>query len=217
VDQPEARRLGGLLSRARIGEYLAHCNGDPVAALRLSCWNAEVSAAFYGPLQYLELALRSVLDHRMSVLFGRADWWHAPQVDLHHAAQARITEAYYRLSRSGIPQTPEEIISELPFGFWVGLLGAGHSYDQRLWRTSLHLAFPGYRGRRSVLHRDLDYLRVLRNKIAHHSPIHHRHLQADHDAIVRMLGYIDSGLADLVNRHSPVPAVLARRPHLRTP
>jgi hypothetical protein len=62
------------------------------------------------------------------------------------------------------------------------------------------------------LHQQLDYLRVLRNKIAHHAPIHHRHLQADHDTILQVLGYIDAPLAALVARHSSVPDVLARRP-----
>jgi hypothetical protein len=100
----------------------------------------------------------------------------------------------------------------LPFGFWVSLLGSGNSYDQRLWRTALYRAFPGYHGGRHALHRKLDFLRVLRNKIAHHAPIHHRHLDADHEAIMTVLGYIDAPLAALVARYSSVPAVLASRP-----
>ncbi|MEV6031051.1 hypothetical protein AB0L65_07865 [Nonomuraea sp. NPDC052116] len=67
----------------------------------------------------------------------------------------------------------------------TGPLGRGNNYDQRLWRTSLYQAFPGYRGGRHALHRQLDFLRVLRNKIAHHCPIHHRHLQADQDTILQ--------------------------------
>ncbi|MFK4041746.1 hypothetical protein ACI2LC_38595 [Nonomuraea wenchangensis] len=214
MDQQEARHLHGVLSQARLPEYEAFCGGDRVAALRLFCWNTQVAAAFYGPLQHLELALRSVLDQRMSRLFDREDWWDHPQADLHYGAQAKIREAVHQLGRQGLRSTPREVVAELPFGFWVSLVGRGNNYDQRLWRASLYRAFPGYRGGRHALHRRLDFLRVLRNKIAHHAPIHHRHLEADHEAIIMMLGCIDEPLARLVARYSPVPAVVAVRPSL---
>ncbi|MGP4104579.1 hypothetical protein [Nonomuraea sp. KM90] len=212
MEQHEARHLHAVLSQARLPEYEVFCNGDKVAALRLFCWNTEVAAAFYGPLQHLELALRSVLDQRMFLLFGQEEWWDHPRVNLHYGAQAKIRDAIQQLGRQGIAPAPSEVVAELPFGFWVSLLGRGNNYDQRLWRASLYQAFPGYGGARHALHRKLDFLRVLRNKIAHHSPIHHRHLDADHQAIMVMLGYIDPRLAALVARYSPVPAVLARRP-----
>ncbi|GAA3844148.1 Abi family protein [Sphaerisporangium flaviroseum] len=212
MEETEAIRLRRVLSQARLGEYAAVCGGDPVMALRLFCWNTEVAGALYGPLQHLELALRSVVDQQMRQLLGRADWWDAPEANLHFAAQQKINDARGQLRRQAIPNTPEEVVNELPFGFWVGLLGSGNRYDQRFWRTTLHRAFPHYRGRRRDLHQQLDYLRVLRNKIAHHGPIHHRHLQADHETVVEVLGYIDLGLADLVRRYSPVGAVLNRRP-----
>ncbi|AQZ68812.1 DUF1526 domain-containing protein [[Actinomadura] parvosata subsp. kistnae] len=212
MDQREAKRLRDLLSQARLGEYEAHCGGDTVAALRLFCWNTEVAAAFYGPLQVLELTLRSVVDERMRELFGREDWWGHPRVNLLAGHQARIAEAHRKLRGQGIPAGPREIVGELSLGFWVGLLGRGRSYDQRFWRTSLYRGFPGHRGARGPLHQELDYLRVLRNKIAHHCPIHHRHLDADHDTILRVLGHMDPALAALVGGYSSVPLVLARRP-----
>ncbi|MFC4117377.1 hypothetical protein [Nonomuraea zeae] len=215
MEQREAKHLHELLSQARLPEYEAFCGGDRVAALRLFCWNTEVAAAFYGPLQHIELALRSVLDQRMFHLFGQRDWWAHPEAHLHRPAQAKIRDVTQQLARQSIPATSSEIVAELPFGFWVSLLGRGNGYDQRLWRTSLYWAFPGYRGGRAALHRELDYLRVLRNKVAHHCPIHHRHLDADHETILRVLGYVDSQLAALVGRYSPVSAVLARRPTTR--
>ncbi|MFC7382067.1 hypothetical protein [Sphaerisporangium rhizosphaerae] len=212
MDHAEALRLRGVLSQARLGEYVAVCGGDTVAALRLFCWNTEIASGLYGPLQHLELALRSVIDQQLRRLFGQADWWDAPGADLHFGARQKIADARGQLRRQSIPATPQEIVNELPFGFWVGLLGSGNRYDQRLWRTALHRAFPHHRGRRRDLHQKLDYLRVLRNKIAHHCPIHHRHLHADYETIVEVLGYIDHGLAGLVRRYSGVPALLARRP-----
>uniref|UniRef100_UPI003F49419A hypothetical protein n=1 Tax=Nonomuraea sp. CA-252377 TaxID=3240003 RepID=UPI003F49419A len=212
MEQHDAEHLHRMLSQARLPEYEAFCAGDKVAALRLFCWNTEVSAAFYGPLQHLELALRSVLDQHLFQLFGQDDWWNHSQANLHHGARAKIDEAVRQLSRRGPVPAPAHVVAELPFGFWVSLLGSGNSYDQRLWRTALYRAFPGYHGGRHALHRKLDFLRVLRNKIAHHAPIHHRHLDADHEAIMTVLGYIDAPLAALVARYSSMPAVLASRP-----
>ncbi|MEO3871717.1 hypothetical protein ABGB18_23120 [Nonomuraea sp. B12E4] len=61
MQEAEARRLCHLLSPLRLADYEHRCGGDPVAALRLHCWNTEISEAFYGPLQYLEVALRSAM------------------------------------------------------------------------------------------------------------------------------------------------------------
>ncbi|MFI7462067.1 NUDIX domain-containing protein [Nonomuraea sp. NPDC049646] len=47
------------------------------------------------------------------------------------------------LGRQGLTPTSSEVVSELPFGFWVSLIGRGNHYDQRLWRTRLYQAFPG--------------------------------------------------------------------------
>jgi hypothetical protein len=103
VDQAEALRLRRLLSQARIGEYAAVCGGDTVAALRLFCWNTEIAGGLYGPLQHLELSLRSVMDQQLRRLFERADWWDAPTADLHFAARQKITDARGQLRRQAIP------------------------------------------------------------------------------------------------------------------
>ncbi|MGW4412305.1 hypothetical protein ACWEJ6_50490 [Nonomuraea sp. NPDC004702] len=135
-------------------------------------------------------------------------------MDPHYGAVAKIREAIHQLGRHGLTPTPSEVVAELPFGFWVSLIGRGNNHDQRLWRTTPYQAFPGYQGGRHAPHRELDFPRALRDKIARHTPIYHRHPHADHEAIMAMLGFIDAPLADLVARYSPVPATLARRPPL---
>ncbi|GAA3242961.1 hypothetical protein [Nonomuraea helvata] len=176
MQEAEAKRLRDLLSPARLAEYETPCSGDSVAALRLHCWNTEISEAFFGPLQYLEISIRAAMTRELSAMFGRPDWWSHPQAVLTYGACQRIGEATQQIQRTGLPADPQLISEELSFGFYVALLGRGKNYDQRLWRPGLYRAFPGYRGPRRDLHRKVDYLRVFRNKIAHHGPIHHRHL-----------------------------------------
>ncbi|MEV1204100.1 hypothetical protein [Microbispora rosea] len=73
MEEAEAKRLREVLSVARVAEYETLCDGQTAAALRLHCWNTEICAAFYGPLQYLEVALRGVLSRELVRLFQRAD------------------------------------------------------------------------------------------------------------------------------------------------
>ena len=46
--------------------------------------------------------------------------------------------------------TSSDIVAELRFSFWVGILGPG--YDATLWREAIHKCFPNARslGRRQV-------------------------------------------------------------------
>jgi hypothetical protein len=74
MQEAEARRLSDLMSPLRMADYTMRCAGDPVAALRLHCWNTEISGAFYGPLQYLELAMRSTMTRELVTHFGQDDW-----------------------------------------------------------------------------------------------------------------------------------------------
>jgi hypothetical protein len=203
--------LRASVSQDRLEPYLAACAGDQAAAARLYAWNIQASAAFHAPLGCLEVACRNAMHHQLSVLFGREDWWDAAELRLHHTAQRIANDAKRDLVRRRGFITPARMVAELPFGFWVSLLGSGTDYENRLWRPALHRAFPGYQGRRAVLHLELDACRLLRNRIAHHSPIYRRDLRADHARILRLLGYVSWDYAGWARAHDRVPAVLAAR------
>ena len=205
----EFSMLRAIASRARIEPYLATCLGDRSAAVRLYSWNIQVSAAFQAPLGCLEVAYRNALNYQLTTLFGRGDWWLAPDIRLHHTAQRIVADAIQEIHRRSKRPTPGRVVAELPFGFWVSLLGSGTDYETRLWRPALHHAFPGYRGRRAPLHQEFDDVRRFRNRIAHHEPIHRRDLVADHERIVRLLGYISLEYAAWVRLNDRVPEVLA--------
>jgi hypothetical protein len=211
VHADEFAMLRAIASRERLEPYLATCFGDRSAAVRLYSWNIQVSAAFQAPLGCLEVACRNALHYRLSILFGRGDWWLAPNIQLHHTAQRIVTDAIQEIQRRRKRPTTGRTVAELPFGFWVSLLGSGTDYETRLWRPALRHAFPGYRGRRALLYREFDEVRRLRNRIAHHEPIHRRDLVADHERILRLLGYISPEYAAWVRLNDRVPEVLACR------
>ena len=204
------------LSRKRLGTYLDATGGDREGAIKLYAWSTAVSAAFYGPLQGLEVALRNAIHRRLAERYGEA-WYDNPDAALDRGAVERIASARTELARDGHGDAPPRIVAVLSFGFWVSLLGPGGrmgggrkaNYEMTLWRPALRRAFA-HRATltRKEAHRPLNGLRTLRNRIAHHEPVFARDLARDHQRIVEVLGWMTPGTRRWVEHHSHVPAVL---------
>lgn len=205
------------LSPERVTTYAAAAGGDRARALRLYTWNTAVSAAFYGPLQGLEVALRNAMHRELAATYGPT-WYDDPACGLDAGTQRRVEGAKDDLRRDGHAVDPPRLVAALPFGFWVALLGRGgrggglgapkRNYEMTLWRPCLHKAFPHAKVSRVQAHRPLDYLRTLRNRIAHHEPIFARHLEADYRSIVDVAGWISLETRDWIDHHSRVKEVL---------
>lgn len=99
----------------------------------------------------------------------------------------------------------------------MSLVSRGAAYDRTLWVPALHRAFPFYKGRRQPLHDNLLAMVLLRNRIMHHEPVHHRDLRADHAKIYRLLGYISPRMVKELEALDRVGEVLRRRDGGRQP
>jgi hypothetical protein len=208
-------RLVQGLSSERIDPYLKACDGDLTAALRLYAINIELSAAFTGPLHVFEVILRNALYTALVSHFSRADWWNHHRIQLHRVAHLMLEEANRTLHGKNKFVTPGRIVAELSLGFWVSLLGKGNNYETRLWRPALRLAFPNYQGHMKGLNEELNTIRLLRNRISHLEPIHHRDLAADHRKIIRVVGYISHEAVEFIRQHERVSHALDRQPAVR--
>jgi hypothetical protein len=198
------------LSRPRFDSYVRAAHGDVDAAVRLYWWNIEVSTAFYGLLHCLEVALRNALHTQLCNQFGRSDWWSAAPLSADGART--IVVAKRKLLQRGTPaRTADDIVAQLTFGFWVSLVSRGRGYDRSLWVPALHKAFPHYAGPRRSLHDNLVAMLLLRNRMMHYEPIHHRDLAADRAKIYRILGYLSLDMVNALLTLDRVPEVLARR------
>jgi hypothetical protein len=208
VEPPEWVRE--VISPPRFAPYLARAAGDTAAAIRLYWWNVEVSAAFYLPLHCLELALRNSMHQQLRIRFGRNDWWVGASLDDY--GQRTVSDAVRKAARRGGGQcTADDVVAELPLGFWVSLISRGASYDRTLWVPALHRAFPYYRESRRTLHDNLLTIVLFRNRIMHHEPIHHRDLRADHAKIYQLINYISPSMASELALIDPVVSVLGKR------
>ena len=117
MDPAQLPALPAVIGSDRFGTYLTATAGDVAHAVRLYAWNVEASAAFWGPLQVLEVALRNALHARMEALFGRPDWWNAPTVALQHAQREQVAKAVDTLTRRKSGFGPGHVVAELTFGF----------------------------------------------------------------------------------------------------
>ena len=204
------------LSHERLQPYLDAAGGDRVRALRLYLWNTAVSAAFYGPLQGLEVVLRNAIHRQLSERYGSA-WYANLDVGLDRGALGRIRQAVSELARDGSPNDIPRIVATLSFGFWVSLLGSGGrlesgrkaNYEMTLWRPALRQVFA-HRATltRRQAHGPLNELRILRNRIAHHEPIFARNLTAAHARILEVIGWLSPGIQTWIAHHSRLPALL---------
>jgi hypothetical protein len=209
------------LSPERMSSYTSVAGADREKAVRLYTWNTAVSAAFYGPLQGLEVALRNALHRALSAIYGLT-WYDNPACQFDWGTQRRISEAKQKLKDGGYAVDPPHVVAELSFGFWVAILGKGgkvgpqdsrkRNYEMALWRPALHKAFPHAKQSRVMTHQPLDYLRTFRNRIAHHEPIFTRHLAADYQSILTVAGWICPHTRDWIAHHSRVTELLATSP-----
>lgn len=199
-----------VLSAPRFAPYLTVANGDGDVAVRLYWWNVEVSAAFYTPLHCLELSLRNAIHEQLRRHFGSDAWWIA--APLNDNGKRIVSAALQKIIGRGVRRyCADDVVAELPFGFWVSLVSRGAAYDRTLWVPSLHRAFPFYKGKRKPLHDNLLAMVLFRNRIMHYEPVHHRDLRADHAKICRLLGYMSPPMAKELEALDRVPDVLGRR------
>jgi hypothetical protein len=109
-----------------------------------------------------------------------------------------------------------DIIPTLSFVFWQKMFT--QRFDARLWSHCLTLVLPGadravpWHVVRACMHNDLEQIRRLRNRIAHHEPVFTRVLADDLVAIQPVVGLRCRHTADWMNGHEAVTALLRRRP-----
>ena len=156
------------ISKDRLRRYLAAGHQDMANALWLYEANIELSEAIYGIIQTVEVAVRNAFHHELTLRYQSEEWYERAPLPPYLAQ--KIVEAKRKVGRKRA--SPGQIIAELSFGFWVDLIAQQN--DQSFWIPCLHRAFPcatNLHPQRATIHRRLENIRWLRNRIAHHEPI----------------------------------------------
>lgn len=189
--------LKNSVSDIRLHSHKAHqSNSTCLELISLYFYNIQLSESLYPTLNFFEVSLRNSMYEAFKTEFNRADWYNQPNL-FNGKLLAQLTEVKSRLSNKGIQQTPNQIISELTLGFWVGLFNS--AYEQMIWRrypNLLKLIFPKipkkYRQRIVIANR-LNPIRDLRNRVFHHEPI----------LLMKDLDKIHQTIYDVLNWQNP--------------
>jgi hypothetical protein len=120
-------------------------------------------------LHFVEIALRNKIDECLSASFG-LNWVNEERF----LAQLTHRDRQF-LQKQNVKYCGASLIANLSFGFWISLLD--RRYTHQLWIPYLTKIFASTKGsNRAVINAQLEMLRQLRNRIAHHEPIFHLNL-----------------------------------------
>lgn len=200
-------------TQARLGPYLAEVDDDYARAEQLYVWNLRVSGAFYEVLGVFEVALRNAMCEELRRWHGKrpGTWLDDPTAVFDARRIKQIEEARRILIQRGKPTTEGRVVAELSLGFWRFLLSK--RYQNTLWTPHLRKAFPGMKPqKREVVYGHVEALLTLRNRIAHHEPIHRFPLADLHNRMLRVVAWIDPGMSAWLTGLSRVPLLLGARP-----
>ena len=170
------------LSVERLQSYLAATAGDLDAAIALYEWNCAISAALLEVLGDVEVIVRNALHDSLTEWNARVapggEWYDNAHGLLASQAVVYIDAARARLEKRRKPVSPGAMVAELNFGFWRYLLTK--KYSTTLWPAVGRTAFPNMGHQRpQLLWARMGRLNDLRNRIAHHEPIHWRDIALD--------------------------------------
>ena len=201
------------ISSARLGTYLTASGFDEARALRLYLWNAALGDAFHLPVQGVEVALRNCVNAALCDRFG-AEWWSsgAFRKSCDRERGADIETSLRRIQNRGRPAITGQVVANLSFGFWVGMLQA--RYNPTIWSSHLRVGFPDLPAGVSRYDLAASSKRVadLRNRIWHHEPIFRMDLSDEYRAAMELLTWLCPAKAVWLRPQCRVPQVLRQKP-----
>ena len=208
------------LSPARMFTYetKAQAEGHPATAgLKLYAWNARMSSALLVPLHICEVVLRNAVAEALESMHGSKWPWNPGferslprQGGPGYDAVSDLQSARRKVATTG------QVIAELKFVFWEKMFTSRH--DNRLWNTHLRRVLPNLDRAKTVAENrkqvfdDLNTIRLLRNRIAHHEPIFARDVNRDFQLIQHLVAARCGVSASWLMVEQQVIETLERRP-----
>jgi hypothetical protein len=200
-----------MLSEPRMAPYLQSANGNKDDALALYEWSARTAAAAFETVGHLEVLLRNALDRCLRDHFREEKcgipWFLLPTPGGDRVADA-VAVVRDRL-RPLRKETRHQIVAELSFGFWSGLLGPKY---EDLWREAIRHAFPHSSGRRKQVAVAVERVRKFRNRLAHHDSMINVDIPFEIRNVVELASFIDANAAVWLENGSRAMSVYAERP-----
>lgn len=207
LDACSLSHMAGTLTRPRLSKYLHASKNNLQQALRLYVFNTKISAAVMTDLHYIEVGLRNKFDQALEAKFG-SEWFKEVSFlalvnGRCHAILLKAQKDAGRHWAKNQALPPGKVIAELTFGFWLQLTDS--KLEHKLWVPCLHKAFaPRKAPKRATFNQQLEKLRQLRNRVAHHEPIFHLDLLDAHKRIFEVGNLLCPTTANVMRKTSTV-------------
>ncbi len=208
-----------IISSSRISTYENATGGkkpESLAALNMYAWNADVSGALLIPLHICEVAIRNAVAEAIENVYGELWPWSVGfERSLPNPSRVFSPKRDLINTRENQPTTGK-VIPELKFAFWQSIFTSRH--DQRFWNLYLTELFPNMdtskstKDRRKLIYDELEQIRRLRNRIAHHEPIFTRNLSDDYQKILSLVSYRCTTTATWLDEHQRATEIIAKKP-----
>ncbi|MDN5804393.1 MAG: hypothetical protein L0H26_07395 [Microlunatus sp.] len=215
VKPANAAQIVEALSAPRLTKY---CAAEPVLdeALELYAWNAQVSAALMVPAHFAEVVTRNAVSEALTSVYGeRWPWSSVFEFSLPSPHSPAYNPRRDLQSVRGKHPTTGKVIADLKFVFWQKMFTARH--DGRVWRHPILSLFPNAAEGdpvklRQRLYDDLEHIRRLRNRVAHHEPVIGRNLGDDLARMLELVAIRSAETGAWLNLIEQASSAIAARP-----
>lgn len=165
----------------------------------------SIMSHFFSVVQLLEVTLRNSIHKSATERFRDDEWYKRIPISPESRRQVEIAEQQC-LDDVGTRYTSNDLVSRLPFGFWVHMLHRDYNNprdkEHNLWQTQLYKCFPNAKEQHvklNTIFQRMGTLNKFRNRLFHHEPAWKgRHTKNRDDAIQYLLKMFNDHL-DAIN------------------
>lgn len=165
-------------SPPRLGKFLFSVKGSQPEALALYKLNIELSECLFGIMSIFEVVLRNHIDRYYRQYFNDYEWlknqcgqgrlFSHPSF-IHSGFESR-TKILTTIAQLGRRYTHDRLVAELNFGFWTYMFAPIQFRVGGQWLHKIYTHRPKGTSQGQIFN-ELDEVRNLRNRIAHHEPL----------------------------------------------
>jgi hypothetical protein len=167
------------------------------------------------PAHFAEVATRNAVSDVLTAVYGPNWPWQQIFRQSLPSPSSGFSPRQDLIRTAAQEPTTGKVIAELKFVFWETMFTARH--DERLWTPYIHQVFPnGATHTPNVLRKrireDLEAIRRVRNRIAHHEPIIGVGLATTLTRMVELVNLRCSSTANWVKAMEEASTVIAQKP-----
>jgi hypothetical protein len=210
----QVKAITNALSPVRMGTYQAARGfSKNTSPLDIYIWSALLSGAFFSTLHICEIVMRNGIAHALERKYGSSWPWSAG------FEQTLIASSKNELQRARAKMptgSAGKVVADLKFMFWCQMFTSRQ--DNHVWNKYLKEEFPYMPSEmpttnaREYLYKQMNAVRLFRNRIAHHEPIFHYPLAEHHTRIRNLVRLRCGNTADWLAAWETVTAAIAAKP-----